>query len=137
MAKQLGFGCMKLPLLDKDDQASFDTETSNKLVDTFLERGFTYFDTAYTYHEFKSEKAVRETLVKRHNRDEFALATKLPPRMLKSVEDQERIFKEQLKNCGVEFFDYFLLHNIGVSAYEQACRYDTFGFALKKRKKAK
>ena len=50
MAKQLGFGCMRLPLLDKDDQTSFDTETSNKLVDTFLERGFTYFDTEYTYH---------------------------------------------------------------------------------------
>jgi len=126
---------MRLPLLDKDDQTSFDTETSNKLVDTFLERGFTYFDTAYTYHEFKSEKAVRETLVKRHNRDEFALATKLPPRMLKSVEDQERIFNEQLKNCGVEFFDYFLLHNIGVSAYER--RYDTFGFALKKKDEGK
>ena len=137
MAKRLGFGCMRLPLLDKDDQTSFDTETLNKLVDTFLERGFTYFDTAYTYHGFKSEEAIREALVKRHNRDEFALATKLPPRMLKSVEDQERIFNEQLENCGVEFFDYFLLHNIGVSAYQQACKYDTFGFALNKKEEGK
>ncbi len=137
MIKKLGFGCMRLPLLDKDDQTSFDTETLNKLVDTFLERGFTYFDTAYTYHGFKSEEAVREALVKRHNRGEFALATKLPPRMLKSVEDQERIFNEQLENCGVEFFDYFLLHNIGVSAYEQARKFDTFGFALKKKGEGK
>ena len=137
MAKRLGFGCMRLPLLDKGDQTSFDTETLNKLVDTFLERGFTYFDTAYTYHGFKSEEAVREALVKRHNRDEFALATKLPPRMLKSADDQERIFNEQLENCGVEFFDYFLLHNIGVSAYEQACKFDTFGFALKKKEEGK
>ncbi len=137
MTKRLGFGCMRLPLLDKDDQTSFDTETFNKLVDTFLERGFTYFDTAYTYHGFKSEGTVREALVKRHNRDEFSLATKLPPRMLKSVEDQERIFNEQLENCGVEFFDYFLLHNIGVSAYQQACKYDTFGFALKKKEEGK
>ncbi len=52
--------------------------------------------------------------------------------MLKSVEDQERIFNEQLENCGVEFFDYFLLHNIGVSAYEQACKYDTFGGSVAK-----
>ena len=133
MAKRLGFGCMRLPLLDKDDQTSFDTEALNKLVDTFLEKGFTYFDTAYTYHGFKSEEAIREALVKRHNRDEFTLATKLPPRMLKSVDDQERIFNEQLENCGVEFFDYYLLHNIGVSAYEQACKFDTFGFALKKK----
>jgi uncharacterized protein len=137
MAKRLGFGCMRLPLLDKDDQTSFDTERVNKLVDTFLERGFTYFDTAYTYHGFKGEEAIRESLVKRHSRDEFTLATKLPPRMLKSVDDQERIFNEQLENCGVEFFDYYLLHNIGVSAYEQACKYDTFGFALKKKEEDK
>ena len=52
MAKRLGFGCMRLPLLDKDEQTSFDTETLNKLVDTFLEKGFTYFDTAYTYRVF-------------------------------------------------------------------------------------
>lgn len=137
MAKRLGFGCMRLPLLDKDDQTSFDTESLNKLVDTFLEKGFTYFDTAYTYHGFKSEGAIREALVKRHNRDEFTLATKLPPRMLKAVEDQDRIFNEQLENCGVEFFDYYLLHNIGVSAYEQACKFDTFGFALKKKEEGK
>ncbi len=137
MAKRLGFGCMRLPLLDKDDQTSFDTETLNKLVDMFLERGFTYFDTAYTYHGFMSEEAIREALVKRHNRDEFTLATKLPPRMLKSVEDQDRIFNEQLENCGVEFFDYYLLHNIGVSAYQQACKYDTFGFALEKKEEGK
>jgi len=102
-----------------------------------LERGFTYFDTAYTYHGFKSEEATKEALVKRHSRDEFTLATKLPPRMLKSVEDQDKIFNEQLEDCGVEFFDYYLLHNIGMSAYQQACKYDTFGFALKKKEEGK
>ena len=89
---------MRLPLLDKDDQTSFDTETFNKLVDTFLERGFTYFDTAYTYHGYRAEEAVRESLVKRHNRDEFELATKLPMRDFQSVDDMERIFHEQLEN---------------------------------------
>ncbi len=137
MIRKLGFGCMRLPLLDKDDQTSFDTETLNKMVDMFLERGFTYFDTAYTYHGFKSEDAIREALVKRHNRDEFTLATKLPPRILHAVEDQEKIFNEELEKCGVEFFDYYLLHNIGVSAYQQACKYDTFGFALNKKKEGK
>jgi len=87
MAKKFGFGCMRLPLLDKDDQTSFDYETINKLVDTFLEKGFTYFDTAYTYHSFRGEEAVREALVKRHNRDEFTLTTKLPMRDLKTSED--------------------------------------------------
>ena len=131
--KKLGFGCMRLPLLNKNDQTEVDLETLNMLVDTFLEKGFTYFDTALTYHNFKSEEFVRETLVKRHKRDAFLLATKLPPRILKTEADQERIFKEQLEKCGVEFFDYYLLHNIGVSAYQQACQYDTFGFVQRKK----
>lgn len=122
MTKKLGFGCMRLPLLDRNDQESVDMRTFNRLVDTFLEKGFAYFDTALAYHNFKSEAFVREALVERHERDEFLLATKLPPRMLKSREDQERIFNEQLERCGVDYFDYYLLHNIGLSAYEQACR---------------
>lgn len=134
MAKKLGFGCMRLPLLNKEDQTSFDTETLNKMVDTFIERGFTYFDTAYVYHNYKSEEAIREALVKRHKRDEFTLATKLLPRMLKEKDDQERIFNDQLKKCGVDFFDYYLVHNIGVSSYKQACEFDTFGFVLNKKK---
>lgn len=137
MAKKLGFGCMRLPLLNKEDQTSFDTETLNKMVDTFIERGFTYFDTAYVYHSFKSEDAIREALVKRYKRDEFTLATKLLPRMLKEKADQERIFNEQLEKCGVDFFDYYLVHNIGVSSYKQACEFDTFGFVLNKKKEGK
>lgn len=135
--RKLGFGCMRLPLLNKDDQESVDMATFNRLVDTFLEKGFTYFDTALAYHNFRSEEFVREALVKRHNRDEFFLATKLPPRMLKSEEDQVRIFNEQLERCGVEYFDNYLLHNIGVSAYEQACRLNTFGFVQGEKKQGK
>ncbi|MDR3709297.1 MAG: aldo/keto reductase [Capsulimonadaceae bacterium] len=137
MAKKLGFGCMRLPLLNGDDQTSFDMELICEMVDTFLERGFTYFDTAYVYHGSKSEIAVREALVKRHRRDEFTLATKLPPRMLTAVEDQDRIFAEQLEKCGVDFFDYYLVHNIGVSSYEQACKFDTFGFVQQKKREGK
>ncbi|MDT8716952.1 aldo/keto reductase [Clostridium sp. 19966] len=131
--KKLGFGCMRLPILDKQDQTSFDTETLNKMVDAFLERGFTYFDTAYTYHASKSEDAVREALVKRHNRDEFTLATKLPPRVLKEYGDQERIFDDQLKKCGVDFFDYYLVHSISRGSYEKACKFDTFKFLQSKK----
>lgn len=128
---------MRLPLINKDDQTSFDTATLNEMVDIFLARGFTYFDTAYVYHGFKSEEAMREALVKRHNRDEFTLATKLLPRILQAVEDQERIFNEQLVKCGVDYFDYYLIHNIGVSSYRQARKYDTFGFALNKKREGK
>lgn len=137
MQKKLGFGCMRLPLLDKNDQTSIDTATLNEMVDTFLDRGFTYFDTAYVYHGFKSEEVMREALVKRHKRDAFALATKLPPRMLKTAADQETIFNEQLAKCGVEYFDYYLIHNIGVSSYPQASKYGTFGFVVNKKKEGK
>ncbi|KUO74287.1 MAG: Fe-S oxidoreductase [Desulfosporosinus sp. BRH_c37] len=137
MDKKFGFGCMRLPLLDKDDQTSFDTETFNKLVDTFLEKGFTYFDTAYVYHGYRSEEVVRESLVKRYRRDEFELATKLPMRDFQSAEDMERIFNEQLEKCGVDYFDYYLLHNIGVNAYKKACEFDCFGFGLRKKQEGK
>ncbi|WP_068964768.1 aldo/keto reductase [Desulfosporosinus sp. BG] len=135
--KNLGFGCMRLPLLDKNDQTSFDTETLNKLVDTFLEKGFTYFDTAYVYHSYMSEDVMREALVKRHKRDDFALATKLPMRDIKTVEDQEKVFNEQLEKCDVEYFDYYLLHNIGVISYKKACELDSFSFGINKKKEGK
>lgn len=71
MEEKLGFGCMRLPLLNKEDQTSFDTKTLNQLIDAFLEKGFTYFDTAYTYHGYHVEEAVRKALVERHSRDSF------------------------------------------------------------------
>lgn len=135
--KKLGFGCMRLPLLDKKDQTSFDVETFNSMVDTFLARGFEYFDTAYTYHGYKAETAVRESLVKRYDRKSFKLATKMPMRDFNSLEDMERIFTEQLENCGVEFFDYYLLHNIGVTSYKKACDFDSFGFCLGKKQEGR
>ena len=63
MQKKLGFGFMRLPILDNEDPTSIDFEQVNKMVDTFLDRGFTYFDTAYMYHNFVSEIALRESLV--------------------------------------------------------------------------
>jgi predicted aldo/keto reductase-like oxidoreductase len=137
MLKKLGFGCMRLPLLEKDDQTNVDVETLNSLIDTFLAKGFTYFDTALTYHSGKSEIFVRESLVKRHPRESFQLASKLPPRMLKSENEHDEIFNEQLEKCGVEFFDYYLLHNIGVSAYKLAREFDSFGFVQRLKAEGK
>jgi len=137
MTKKLGFGFMRLPLKDSNDQSSVDMETLNKMVDTFMERGFTYFDTAYMYHAFKSEIAIRESLVKRYKRDSFTLATKLPTMFLKAKEDLERIFNEQLEKCGVDYFDYYLLHNLGISHYEIAKNLNCFMFIREKKKEGK
>ena len=135
--KKLGLGFMRLPVKNQDDPTSFDTELLNKMVDTFLERGFTYFDTAYMYHNFKSEIALREALVKCHARNSFTVATKMPTMFLKTKEDQERIFNEQLEKCGVEYFDYYLLHNLGISHYQIAKNMDSFAFIQKKKEEGK
>lgn len=135
--KKLGFGFMRLPVTNQEDPTSINMELLNKMVDTFLDRGFTYFDTAYMYHAFKSEIALREALVKRHDRDCFTVASKLPTMFLKTKEDQERIFNEQLEKCGVEYFDYYLLHNLNVSHYETAKKLDSFTFIQQKKEEGK
>ena len=91
---QFGFGCMRLPLLDAADQLSVDYPLTEKLIDTYLEQGFNYFDTAYTYHEYHGEEMVKKVLVDRHPRESFELATKLPLRDFRDEEDLENIFNE-------------------------------------------
>lgn len=135
--KKLGFGFMRLPVKDSNDPSSIDMDILNQMVDIFLERGFSYFDTAYMYHMFKSEIALREALVKRHPRGSFVLATKMPTMFLKTQEDQERIFNEQLEKCGVDYFDYYLLHNLGVTNYKIAHEFDSFAFVQKKKNEGK
>lgn len=132
--KKLGFGFMRLPL---NEDGNIDLDTVNKMVDTFLERGFTYFDTAYAYIKGMSEIAIRETLVKRYSRDKFFLATKMPMFRIKTMEDQESIFNEQLKKCGVEYFDNYLLHNLGEVHYKVAQKYNSFEFIQKKKEEGK
>ena len=129
----LGFGLMRLPLRDPDDQTSIDMDTLKVMVDEFLDAGFDYFDTAYYYHANSSERVIREALVERHPRGSFRLATKMPMKLLESEEQQEAIFKEQLSNCGVEYFDCYLLHNICRSYYPTAERLHTFDFLMRMR----
>ena len=135
--KKLGFGFMRLPLKDQNNPKSIDMDILNQMVDAFLDKGFTYFDTAYMYHAYKSEIALREALIKRHKRDSFTVATKLPTVFLKTKEDQERIFAEQLEKCGVDYFDYYLIHNLGAHHYEIAQRLDSFAFVAQKKKEGK
>lgn len=133
--KKLGFGFMRLPMTDKDDPKSIDKEMLKKMVDIFLERGFTYFDTAYMYHDHASEAALREVLTERHPRGAFTVATKLPLMFLEIEGDQERIFDEQLEKCGVGYFDYYLLHNVNVHTYEKMKEFDSFGFIAKMKER--
>lgn len=133
-SKKLGFGLMRLPLLNPGDAASIDLEQMKQMVDTFIERGFTYFDTAWMYCAFKSEEAVREVLVKRHDRSTYTLATKLHAGYLKTKEDRDRIFQEQLRKTGADYFDYYLLHDVGAHHYEIYKELDCFTWIAEKKK---
>lgn len=133
-AKKLGFGLMRLPLLNSNDAASIDIEQTKEMVDTFLERGFTYFDTAWMYCGFKSEEATKEALVERHPRESYTLATKLHAGFINTKEDRDKIFDEQRRKTGVNYFDYYLLHDIGVEHYEIYKKLDCFNWIVEKKK---
>ncbi|MBR2131953.1 MAG: aldo/keto reductase, partial [Oscillospiraceae bacterium] len=96
--KKLGFGMMRLPMPDAKVQDKVDFEQVCTMVDTFLERGFTYFDTAYMYHGGISEHVVRQAVVERHPRESFTVADKMPMMRFKendTEQEQARIFDEQ------------------------------------------
>ncbi|MCR5295427.1 MAG: aldo/keto reductase [Lachnospiraceae bacterium] len=131
-AKKLGFGFMRMPLLDPNDQTSIDVPQLEKMVDRFFEKGFTYCDTAWMYHNFMSEKTVGKAVVARYPRDSFTVATKMPLAMLNRPGEAEEIFEAQKKNLGVDYFDYYLLHNMTRKDYEVAKKYDVFSFVKKK-----
>ena len=132
--KKLGFGLMRLPLHNPNDATSIDLETTKRMVDVFLERGFTYFDTAWMYCGFKSEDAAKECLVARHPRDSYTLATKLHASFIRTEEDRDKIFAAQLKKTGVTFFDYYLLHDIGFGHYKIYTELDCFNWLAEKKK---
>lgn len=132
--KKLGFGLMRLPLTDPNDHKSIDLEQTARMVDTFLARGFTYFDTAWMYCGFESENAVRKVLVERYPRDSYTLATKLHAAFFETKEDRDRIFCEQLAKTGVDFFDYYLIHDVNVEHYEKYLRLECFEWLRNKKK---
>lgn len=126
-----GFGLMRLPVTDPDDKTAIDYEQLNHMVDAFLEAGFTYFDTAYPYHGGWSERAVNECLVKRHDRESFLLADKMPAWSLKRPGDVERIFAEQLERTGAGYFDFYLLHSVEEKWYPVYTEYGCWEWAAR------
>lgn len=106
---KLGFGLMRLPQQGKE----IDIEQTIRMTDLFLERGFTYFDTAYGYYNGRSEMAAKTALVDRHPRESFQLATKLPAWDADSAEEARAMLETSLERTGAGYFDYYLLHNLG------------------------
>lgn len=131
---KIGFGLMRLP--EKD--GAIDIEQVSQMADAYMEAGFNYFDTAYVYHGGNSEKVVKEAIVKRFPRESFTIATKLPAWFLHSFEDRDKVFEEQLDRCGVEYFDYYLLHSLeDGNNYDTYEKYDCFNWGIKKREEGR
>ena len=122
--KKLGFGCMRLPMVD----GQVDKAETCRMVDAFLEAGFNYFDTAHGYLDGKSEVALRDCLTSRHPRESYILANKLSTHHFTKNEEIRPLFAQQLEICGVEYFDFYLMHaqDKGIFEKYKACRaYET------------
>lgn len=124
MYQQFGFGCMRFPQIGEE----IDIPQVKKMFDLFLENGFCYFDTAHGYHSGKSEHVVQECLTSRYPRERYILTTKLSGGFFKKEADILPLFEEQLQACGVEYFDYYLMHAQNAENFEEykRCRaYET------------
>ena len=131
--KKLGFGLMRMPTLDKTNQADVDIEQVKAMVDRFMEKGFTYFDTALMYNGFASEAVAKTALVDRYPRDSFTLATKLHAGFFSSLEDRDKVFNSQLEKTGAGYFDYYLLHGIEASMLPKYEQFGCFSWLLEKK----
>ena len=121
---KFGFGCMRLPMNGEE----VNIPETIRMVDAFLENGFNYFDTAHGYLNGKSETALRECLISRYPRDRYILTDKLTNFFFKKQEDIRPLFASQLEACGVEYFDFYLMHaqNAENFAFFKNCRaYET------------
>jgi len=113
--KNFGFGCMRLPMVgDK-----VDIPQTTKMVDTFLARGFNYFDTAHGYIGGQSETALKQCLTSRHPRESYILTNKLSGNFFKTAEEVRPLVQQQLDACGVEYFDFFLMHAMNASGHQR------------------
>ena len=133
--KNFGFGCMRLPLKDGE----IDLAETSRMVDYFLEQGFNYFDTAHGYLQGRSETALKACLTSRHPRDSYILTDKLTGTFFKTEADIRPFFQSQLEACGVDYFDFYLMHAQSATFYQhfKKCRAYETAFALKAEGKIK
>lgn len=136
---RLGLGNMRLPVktpIKREANPMIDYKKGQELVDIAYENGVNYFDTAYMYHAGKSEKFIG-TALKKYPRESFYLADKFPVWMCPTKKDMERIFNKQLERCGVDYFDFYLLHALDGKAWEKCKKYNAVEFFEQKRKEGK
>lgn len=131
--KNFGFGCMRLPMKGgKVDEKEF-----SRMVDTYLEQGFNYFDTAHGYLGGESEKALKTCLTSRYDREKYILTDKLTVSFFNKQEDIRPFFEGQLKACGVDYFDFYLMHAQSAEIYKKFKKCRAYETALELKKEGK
>ena len=131
--KNFGFGCMRLPMIDKE----VDHKQFCEMIDLFMENGFTYYDTARVYIQGKSELALKECLVKRYPRESFIIADKLSGSCFENQEDIIPFFNSQLEALGVEYIDYYLMHCQMQRNYDKFMNAKAYEIAAQLKKEGK
>lgn len=131
----LGLGCMRLPKPDPSSEG-IDYAAAKAMVDTAWQRGIRYFDTAWAYHGGESELFIGKAL-KDYPRDSFFLADKMPAWALESKEDREKVFSRQLEKCGVDYFDFYLLHSVQNSNWDKYEELEVYNFLAQKKAEGK
>lgn len=129
---RLGFGCMRFPVKD----GKIDFEKSREMIHHAMEKGLNYFDTAYNYHSGDSESFLGKVLPD-FPRESYYLTSKLPVWKIKSIEDAEEIFNEQLNKCNTEYFDFYLLHSLNKKSIEIVEKFNLYDFIAKKKEEGK
>lgn len=133
---QLGFGCMRFPLIDKNDPTKINETEARKMLHYAIDNGVNYLDTAYNYHRQMSEHFVGKAL-KGGYREKIYLATKMPVWLVKDKEDAQKYFDEQLKRLQTDTIDMYLLHSLSKNTWKTVQEYDILGFLDKTRAKEK
>ena len=128
----LSFGCMRLPV----KKGEVDMFELDKMVEYCINHGANYFDTAYMYVDGKSENAIGKAL-KKYKREEFILADKSPIYKMKTKEDVGKIFEEQLNKCQVDYFDFYMCHNININTFDNYKKVNMYDELLKLKKEGK
>ena len=133
----LGVGAMRLPVIDEDD-GRIDEEQAEEMVSYAMEQGINYYDTAWGYHGGNSE-LVMGKILEHYPRKKYFLATKFPGYDLSNMDKVEEIFERQLEKCRVEYFDFYLFHNVcemNIDAYLDE-KYGIFTYLLEQKKKGR
>lgn len=134
----LGFGAMRLPLLSDKPDSQVDEAQVSDMVEYAISHGVNYFDTAYPYHGGESERIIGRIL-KKYPRDQLYLATKYPGHQISKSYDPAAVFEEQLEKCGVDYFDFYLLHNVHENSIHTYCdpRWGIIDYFLEQKKKGR